>query len=83
MTIKHGCELGLVADQEEPRARVAFRRDLQSFNDHERRVIAAHGVHRQRVGRGQGTLRGHAAARRQARTAPFSAFPAATISRPS
>ena len=54
MALRAAAQLGLVADQQEPRARVAFGGDLQSLDDHERRVIAAHGVHRQRVGRGQG-----------------------------
>ena len=44
----------LIAHQQETRARMAFRRDLDAPDDAERRLIAAHGVHGQRVGRGQG-----------------------------
>ncbi len=33
---------------------MAFRGDLQPLDHHDRRVVAAHGVHRQCVGRGQG-----------------------------
>ena len=53
---------------------MALGGDLQPVNHHAGRAIAAHGVHRQREGRGQRT-RAHAAALRQTRTAPFSALP--------
>ena len=63
MALQQRVQLCLVADQQEACAGMALGGDLQTLDHHERRVIAAHGVHRQRVGRGQGRTRGHAAAR--------------------
>ena len=55
MALQQRGELRLVADQQEAGAGVALGGDLQTLDHHERRVIAAHGVNRQCVGRGQGT----------------------------
>src|SRR5271166_5111047 len=54
MALQQRVELCLIADQEKARTWVAHGGDLQALYHHERRVIAAHGVNRQRVGCGQG-----------------------------
>ena len=83
MLLEQRVEPRFVTDQQEAGAGVAHGGDLQALQHHERRVVATHGVDRQRVGRCQREETGHAASARQARTAPFSASPAGTTSRPS
>ena len=84
MALQQRRQPGLVADQQKAGGRMALGGDRQPLDHRGGRVVAAHGVHRQRVDRGQGDGRPRARKpARQARTAPFSVLPAATTSRPS